>query len=337
MENDWQADTGRAFAGLTPPVLLETVESFLGLRCSNLCRPYNSYINRVYELQAVNGQGLVVKFYRPGRWSRAALQDEHDFLLELAAAEIPVIAPLRLSGGGTLGRFDDLWFAVFPKKGGRNPDEFDDALWQIFGRLLGRVHLIGSQCHSRDRISLHPQFSTTEQLRFIYASRLLPVELEPAYTAVTEAIITEITPLFAQCEAIRLHGDCHRGNLIQRPDEPLFLIDFDDMAIGPPIQDLWMLLPGPLAESTRQVELFLEGYETFRSFDRASLRLIEPLRAMRFIHYTAWCARQVVEDGSSQVIPDFGSQAYWLNEIRDLTDQLARIRDSDGGGEEPPW
>ena len=337
MENDRQAAHAKAFAGLNPTVILELIESSLGLRCTNLCRPYNSYINRVYELETVDGQGLVAKFYRPARWSDRALQDEHDFLLELAAAEIPVIAPLPLLSGGTLGQCGQLSFAVFPKKGGRNPDEFSDDQWLAFGRLVGRMHLVGAQRTPQDRPYLHPQRSTVEQVAFIRASGLLPADLEAAYARVTEAIILEITPLFARTEAIRIHGDCHRSNLIQRPDDPLFLIDFDDMAVGPPVQDLWMLLPGTANDCSLEIDLFVEGYETFRPFDRGSLRLIEPLRAMRFIHYSAWCARQVVEDGASQVVPDFGSRPYWQAEISDLADQLERIRTGDGTPDEPPW
>ena len=337
MEENLGSGSSSAFGGLTPPVIIDLVESSLGIRCTNLCRPYNSYINRVYELAAADGQGLVVKFYRPGRWSRQALQDEHDFLLELAAEEIPVIAPLFLLDGGTLGRFGSGLFAVFAKKGGRNPDEFDDDQWLAFGRLIGRMHLVGARRQPGDRPRMHPRSSTAEQVAYIRANMQLPADLDAAYARVTEAIIEEIAPLFARAELIRIHGDCHRGNLIQRPDEPLFLIDFDDMAIGPPIQDLWMLLPGALADSSIQTELFLEGYETFRPFDRSSLRLIEPLRAMRFIHYSAWCARQVVEDGVSQVVPDFGSRPYWQTEISDLEDQLERIRKGDGEREEIPW
>ena len=337
MQESQDSGGGGAFGGLTPPVIIDLVESSLGVRCTNLCRPYNSYINRVYELAMADGQGLVVKFYRPGRWSHQALQDEHDFLLELAADEIPVIAPLVLRDGGTLGRFGDGLFAVFAKKGGRNPDEFDDDQWLAFGRLIGRMHLVGARRQPGDRQRMHPRYSTTAQVAFIRSSGLLPTDLDAPYARVTGTIIEEIAPLFAQTELIRIHGDCHRGNLIQRPDEPLFLIDFDDLAIGPPIQDLWMLLPGTLADASLQAELFLEGYETFRPFDRTSLRLIEPLRAMRFIHYSAWCARQVVEDGASQIVPDFGSHPYWQAEINDLEDQLDRIRKGDGEREEIPW
>ena len=312
---------------LTPETILQQVESALGIHCTNLCRPYNSYINRVYELADTEGNGLVAKFYRPGRWSRQALQDEHDFLLELAAAEIPVIAPLPLQNGDTLGQYADMYFAVFPRKGGRCVDEFNDDQWLEIGHLLGRTHMVGASKMSQARDRMHPAVTTAAQVDFIRHSGLVPEDLIGPYTRITTTIIDEIRPLFANSESIRIHGDCHSSNLIYRPGESFFLIDFDDMVLGPPVQDFWMLLPGPLEDSFVEVDLLLEGYETFRPFDRTSLRLIEPLRAMRFIHYSAWCAHQVVEDGATSVIPDFGSRQYWQSEIDDLNDQLERIRE----------
>ena len=316
-----------AFHGLTPERILGQVEAALGVACTNLCRPYNSYINRVYEVEDADGRGLVIKFYRPGRWSPQALQDEHDFLLELAAEEIPVIAPLPLRQGGTLGCCDAMYFAVFPRKGGRCVDEFNDEQWLAVGRLLGRMHMVGARKTPRDRLLMHPAVTTASQVAYIRESGLVPEDMIGPYTQITTEIIEAIAPLFAGRETIRIHGDCHAGNLIHRPGESFFLIDFDDMVVGPPVQDFWMLLPGTLADAFVETDLLLEGYETFRPFDRASLRLIEPLRAMRFIHYSAWCAHQVVEDGATTVVPDFGSRLYWQTEIGDLRDQLERIRE----------
>jgi len=316
-----------AFHGLTPERVLDAVEAALGVACTNLCRPYNSYINRVFELEDREGNGLVAKFYRPGRWTPQALQDEHDFLLELAAAEIPVIAPLPLRQGGTLGRMDSMYFAVFPRKGGRCVDEFTDEQWLAVGMLLGRMHLVGAHRTPQARNRLHPGVTTAAQVAYIRQSGLVPEDLIGAYTRIAAQLIDTITPLFADREAIRIHGDCHAGNLIHRPGESFFLIDFDDMVVGPPVQDFWMLLPGTLEDAFVETDLLLEGYETFRPFDRGSLRLIEPLRAMRFIHYSAWCAHQVVEDGSTIVVPDFGTRHYWQREIDDLDDQLERIRE----------
>ena len=319
-----------AFDGLTPERVLETVESALGITCTNLCRPYNSYINRVFEVEDKAGNGLVAKFYRPGRWSVEALREEHDFLLELAAEELPVIAPLPLRQGGTLGQWGAVSFAVFPRKGGRCVDEFNEEQWLALGRLLGRLHLVGARRPAVHRNRIHPTTTTTAQVTYIRNSGLIADDLLDAYIRITGEIIAAITPMFDGIEAIRIHGDCHAGNLVYRPGESFVLLDFDDMAVGPPVQDFWMLLPGTLGDAFVETDLLLEGYETFRPFDRTSLRLIEPLRAMRFIHYTAWCAHQVVEDGAPTVVPDFGSRTYWQSEIDDLHDQLDRIREGFG-------
>lgn len=315
---------------LTPDLILTLAEQALGVRCTNLCRPLASYINRVYELEQKDRSGLIVKFYRPGRWSAAALQDEHDFLLELAAQEIPVIPPYRLQDGTTLGRHQDMHFALFPKCGGRSFDEYTDDQWLELGRLLGRTHAVGATHPPRDRIVLAPDRSTKDQIEYILQGGFIPPDLRRDYEELTGTLIAAISPLFAGTEMIRIHGDCHFANLIHRPGESFYLIDFDDMATGPPVQDFWMLLPDYAEQALAEIELFLEGYETFRSFDRRTLRLIEPLRAMRFIHYSAWCAHQVAEDGASLVIPDFGTRHYWQREIKDLTDQLARLRSSPG-------
>lgn len=326
MQSAGDAASGSAFHRLTPDIVLGLVEQALDVRCTNLCRPLASYINRVYELEQEDGSGLVVKFYRPGRWNLAALQDEHDFLLELAGREIPVIAPLALAGNGTLSTHQGVFFAVFPKCGGRSFDEYNDEQWLEIGRLLGRVHAVGAARPPAGRIVMRPDRSTRDQVRYLLSGSLLPSDLAPQFAALAETLIGEITPLFAGVEMIRIHGDCHFSNLIHRPGESFYLIDFDDMALGPPVQDFWMLLPGYRDETFVEIDLFLEGYETFRNFDRRTLRLIEPLRAMRFIHYTAWCAYQVAEEGLSRVSPDFGTRDYWQREINDLADQLERIR-----------
>ena len=315
-----------AFEQLTPDTVLTAVEDGLGTLCTNLCRPMNSYINRVYELEARDGRKYVAKFYRPGRWSRDALQDEHDFLSDLAEAEIPVVAPLHLRDGKTLGEIRGIFFSVFPKKGGRSFDELTDEQWPELGRLLGRAHLVGAGRLPKDRIILAPGKSTRQNLDYILHGDFIPPELARPFTDLAESLIAEIDPLFEEVEMIRIHGDCHFSNLMHRPGEGMFLIDLDDMAVGPPVHDFWMLLPGFLKDSLAEVEMLLEGYEVFRNFDRRTLRLIEPLRAMRFIHYITWCAHQVAEDGLSRVAVGFGSHAYWQQEIHDLAEQLERIR-----------
>jgi Ser/Thr protein kinase RdoA (MazF antagonist) len=319
------------FHHLTPDAVLHRVEEATGRRLSNLCRPLNSYINRVYEVIEEDGTALIAKFYRPGRWSPDALQDEHDFLLELAEAEIPVIAPLPDTGGRTLMTADQMHFALFPKKGGRICDEPNEDQWRELGRLLARVHLVGQTHEPRDRIHLSPDTSTADQIDFILDSGLVAGECEQEFGDACEDVIDQISPLFEDAEGIRIHGDCHHQNIIHRPGESFYMIDLDDMAVGPPVQDLWMLLPGRVADSRRELHAFLEGYETFREFDDGSLRLVEPLRAMRYIHYTAWCARQAADGGFARLAPDWGSPAYWQQEIRELRKQQVEIDDAQRG------
>lgn len=315
----------KGFPELGPDRVLNLVEQALGIPCSNLFRPLNSYINRVFEIETREKDRLVAKFYRPGRWSREAILDEHRLLLDLAAEEIPVVAPLRLPGGGTLVETDRLFFAFFPKCGGRSVDEFSEDQWLELGRLLGRVHNVGAAGAAENRVVMTPNRSTRDQLDFLLASASVPADLKAPLREAGEGLIADIEPLFPAEGLIRIHGDCHFANIIHRPGESLFLIDFDDMAMGPPVQDIWMLLPGDLGEAFVELDLFLEGYETFRPFDRRMLRLIEPLRAMRYIHYMAWCAYQVAEDGLTRAIDGFGSREYWEKEIADLVDQRQRI------------
>lgn len=317
-------ETG-GLSSLGPDRVLTLVEKALDVRCNNLFRPLNSYINRVFEIETVDKERLIVKFYRPGRWSKEAIQDEHDFLLDLSSQEIPVIAPLTLTSNSTLENIGNLYFSVFPKCGGRNVDEFDDEQWLQLGRLLGRVHEIGQMRPATNRITMSPQVSTRMQLDYLLAAQCVPEELKPLLQQGVEDIIADITPLFDETKNIRLHGDCHFANVIHRPGESFYLIDFDDMVMGQAVQDLWMLLPGDLDDAFVELDLLLEGYESFRPFDRRTLKLIEPLRAMRFIHYMAWCAHQVEEDGLTKAIDGFGTREYWQKEIADLVDQRERI------------
>ena len=319
------------FRDLGPDQVLNLVEQAADDSLTNLFRPLNSYINRVFELERSDGAGLIVKFYRPGRWNKETIVEEHRFLLELAEAEVPVIPPLTFPGAdkeGTLGLFEGVPFALFEKKGGRSVDEFNDDQWEQLGRLIGRVHSIGSVSPAPSRPSMSPLASTKQQLDYLMSTNLLNDRFKDQFSAAVMAIIAETAPLFEQVRLIRIHGDCHFSNIIHRPGESFFLIDFDDMVMGPPVQDIWMLLPGSLEDAFVEMDIFLEGYETFHPFDRRSFNLIEPLRAMRFIHYITWCGYQVAVDGHTRVIPDFGTDEYWQREIDDLYDQLDRIRDT---------
>lgn len=328
-----QANEIPDFSHLTPDVVINAIEEALAIRCSNLCRPLNSYINRVYELEMDSGGyekhaaggRLIAKFYRPGRWSRDALQDELDFLEELADAEIPVVPPLSSPCGRLLHELGGTWFAVFPKRGGRPLDEPSPEDWTQLGRLIGRMHTVGSEHAPRDRASLHPRKSTLAHLDYILRSGTIGGRNRSAYETAVTKLIEEIAPLFNDSEAFRIHGDCHRGNILFRPGEGYHLLDFDDMAVGPAVQDLWMILPDRLPRSRPELDLLLEGYELFREFPYDTLRLIEPLRAMHFIHFTAWCARQKADGGFARLSPGWGSDEFWRQELSELEKQRGEI------------
>ncbi len=325
-----------AFPILTPDTVITLAEQQLNCRCRAICRQLNSYINRVYELESEDGRGLVIKFYRPDRWSRETIEESDRFVRELQQAEIPVVAPLILKDGSSLAAYEQTLFSIFPRMGGRFLDEFSDDQWLEIGRLLGRMHMIGAAERAENRDTIHPMRTTADQVAFLTGNDFMPPHLRERFSSICNELIQLITPMFADMESIRLHGDCHFANLIHRPDESFFLIDFDDMVNGPPVQDVWMLFPSYRRESLVEIELFLEGYETFRSFDRTSLRLVEPLRAMRYIHYAAWCARQSNDTGFVARNPDWGDELYWQEEINDLVEQLERIRQEPAAGGSNP-
>jgi Ser/Thr protein kinase RdoA (MazF antagonist) len=325
--------TSPDFDHLTPDAVLDLVEGALGARCTNLCRPLNSYINRVYEVQMASGEFVIPKFYRPGRWDREALQDELDFLTDLKRDEIPVIAPLTGEAGTTLFRAEGMYFAIFPKMGGRICDEPGEQEWLELGRLLARVHVVGSARPAAHRVVLDPRDVTSSHIDYLLASEVIPAGLRSEYEDAARGMVARIAPRFDGVDRIRIHGDCHHQNIIHRPGESFYMIDFDDMAMGPPVHDMWMLLPGRVADAAYEVDVLLEGYETFRDFDRSSLALIEPLRAMRFIHFTAWCAHQAADGGFARLAPDWGTAEYWRRETHELRKQEQEIEDASGS----PW
>ena len=316
------------FSSLTPERVLDAVERATARRCTGVIRPLPSYINRVYTVEMDSGDQVVAKFYRPGRWSSGALRDEHAFIAACAADDIPVIAPLPFADGGTLGEAEGISFALFPKRGGRpiEPADPGNAMWQRLGALVARVHNVGARAPAPERITLAPYASTAADLDYLIDGGFLDAREAQRLERFGHALLEAIAPLFEGAEIIRLHGDCQHTNVLERPDTGLFLIDFDDMMNGPPVQDFWMLLPGRLGDVPAEVEQLLEGYETFRPFDRRSLAMVEPLRAMRMIYYLAWCARQARDAAFLQHHPDWGTHAFWAKEIGDLEHQFEVIR-----------
>mgnify|MGYP000889774995 CR=1 FL=1 len=314
------------FEVLVPDLILDAVEEAAEVRLTGLILPLPSYINRVYELQAEGNERLIAKFYRPGRWPLAALQEEHDFVADCAAADIPVVAPRELPGGGTLAEVEGLYFALFPKRHGRPLEIVAEEDWRRVGRLVGRVHAVGRRADAPARTRLHPETVRSEHVGRLREGGFITPRLRGEFDAVTGRILDRIIPLFEGLDEHRIHGDCHGGNLLDRPDEGLAIIDFDDMMRGPAIQDLWLLLPDRADRCGRELSLLVEGYEQFLEFDDRTLRLIEPLRALRILYFLAWCSRQANDYTFRASHPEWGSESFWRRELVDLQNQDQAIQ-----------
>lgn len=341
MKAAWGEEQTRFFFELTPDRVLAAVEAS-GLRCTGRCSALNSFENRVYEVELDTDEPprnpiarrRVAKFYRPGRWTREQILEEHEFLAELVEAEIPAIAPLAFADGQTLHETAGIFYSVFPKVGGRAPDEFTQDQLRRVGRLLGRIHNVGAAHPARHRIQLTPETYGRANLEYLLSHGFVPPEYRSRYERAVTGILRVIDPWFREIApeaVIRVHGDCHPGNLLWNEQGPFFL-DFDDMVRAPAAQDIWLLVPGRDTESLRDRDALLEGYEEMRHFDRAMLRLIEPLRALRFIHYTAWIARRWQDPAFPLAFPEFGSHQYWASETDDLEQQM-RIIETQGGSQ----
>lgn len=321
MENVWQ--------DLTHETIFNSVETALGAKCSNFLRQRNSYINRVYELEwSDNEKKLIAKFYRPLRWSKAQILEEHAFLEELQQKEVPVIAPMKMEGSSLLtvkNSKPDMFFCLFPKKGGRAVDELDKEGWQNIGRHLARIHAAGELHKTSKRITWRPAVATKHHLEVLLASDLVPENFHASMKNACELFISKADPLFYHTPLILIHGDCHRGNLISRPGEGIFLIDFDDMCMGPAVQDLWMLLPGSPEDCEGELKWFLEGYETFREFDQISLKIVPALRGMRLIHFASWLAAQSNDPHFEKNFPDSKTPKYWNGLIKEIQDLVFNV------------
>lgn len=316
-----------AFEELTPEEILKSVENATGYRLTGLTSSLPSYINRVYELCTIDGTRLIAKFYRPGRWSRAALDDEHRFVLDCQESELSVVAPIKLNDNQTIGVHNGILFALYPKRAGRQLEITNDSDLVRLGSLVARLHLVGETRQAQNRVILDPQLSTRKDIDYLCSS-VIPEQFRQKYHSIAIQLVETITPLFLETERIRIHGDCHRGNILDRMDEGLLLIDFDDMAMGPAVQDLWLLLQGRAADSRKEIDAFIQGYELFRHFDRSSIVCIEGLRAMRMIYFLAWCSRQIDDFVFKRNFPAWGSNAFWQQEINDLYEQMEHIYQS---------
>lgn len=321
------------FESLSPADVADAAEAVVGARMDGTLVAYPSYVNRVYGLRAEDGSRWIAKFYRPGRWTEAALRDEHAFVGACAAAGLPVLPPLPDAEGETLSRFSaegpegdvDYYFCVYPFVPGRGWEADDDEGWLALGRLAAGIHAVGADASAPARTVLGPDASARPALRRLLAGGLVHPDCRAELAEVAEEGLAAAAPLFGGVPFLRLHGDLHRGNVLRSggeasPPGPL-VIDFDDMATGPAVQDLWLFLPGRLAESRREAALLLEGYREVRPFDADWLSLVEPLRFLRMLGYLDWQARQKDDHRFAAAFPDWGTRSFWIKEVEDLRDQ----------------
>ena len=310
---------------LTPDVIIAAVES-VGRTSDRRILALNSYENRVYQVGIEQSQPIVVKFYRPGRWSDAAIQEEHGFALELVAAEVPIVPPI-VQDGRTLFEYDGFRFALFERRGGRWPELGTRTEREWMGRFLGRIHMVGRRQRFRHRGRLDIERLGNESRNYLLEEGWIPSHLEPAYDSLTADLLQQIRDAFDTAGAVgelRLHGDCHRGNVLWTDTGPHF-VDLDDCIMGPAIQDLWMLLSGSRQEMGEQFAQLLEGYGQFADFDPRELILVESLRTLRMIHYSAWLARRWEDPAFPHSFPWFTEPRYWENQVLALREQQAAI------------
>ncbi|HEV2213152.1 MAG TPA: serine/threonine protein kinase [Gammaproteobacteria bacterium] len=320
---DTAATASAPYAGLTPDAILDAVDK-AGHRSDGTLLALNSYENRVYQVGVEGGAPLIAKFYRPGRWTDAAILEEHGFALELAAQEIPVVPPLETAKGETLLHHAGYRYALFRRQGGRAPDlESEDHL-EWLGRFMGRIHAVGraKPFHHRHVIDLETYGRVPRD--WLLETPYIPSELRPRYKEVTDLLLAGIARCYERAgdvATLRIHGDCHPGNLLWTDDGPHF-VDFDDCGSGPAVQDLWMLLSGERHEMELQLAAVLEGYNQFADFDPSELWLVEPLRTLRMIHYAAWIARRWDDPAFPRAFPWFDGPRYWEEHLQALREQV---------------
>jgi Ser/Thr protein kinase RdoA (MazF antagonist) len=315
------------YASLTPTLILDAVEQ-CGFQPSGALLALNSYENRVYQIGLETGEFIIAKIYRPGRWSDEAILEEHAFAHELADLEIPVIAPLALQKDETLLHYQGYRLALYPRRGGRAPELDDPESLRWMGRMLGRIHACGSQRLFRHRPRLSVDLLGTGPFQYLMEQGFIPLELEHNYRQAAEQLLQAIAEIWRETadwiEPLRLHGDCHPGNILWTEQGPHF-VDLDDCMNGPAIQDLWMLLSGDRHDMSRQLGLILEGYEQFYLFNNVELRLIEALRGLRLIHYSGWLARRWEDPAFPMHFPWFNTARYWEEQLNILREQGERL------------
>ena len=310
---------------LTPDLVLDAVET-CGVRCDGRQYALNSYENRVYQVWLDDGSMRVVKFYRPQRWSDAAILEEHAYSQELVDREIPVVAPLAINGK-TLHEHGGFRFALFSKQGGRAPELDRPEVLQWLGRFMGRIHAVGAIKPFRQRPRIDVASFGEAPSKFVIDNGVVPADLKPAYLAIVRDALERVRACYAEAgkvKDIRLHGDCHAGNVLWTEGGPHF-VDFDDCRSGPAVQDLWMLLSGDREAMALQLADVLRGYREFQKFDMRELRLIEALRTLRMIHYAGWLAVRWDDPAFPVSFPWFNTQRYWQDQILALREQCAAM------------
>jgi Ser/Thr protein kinase RdoA (MazF antagonist) len=320
------------YSTLTPDRVLNAVDS-TGYYCNGRLLALNSYENRVYQVGVTDQEGddsfLIAKFYRPQRWSDAQILEEHAFAAELAEAEIPVVAPLSVRQH-TLHSFEGFRFTLFPRRGGRAPELDDPEVLEWIGRFIGRMHARAATTRFEHRPTIDIESFGERPQRYLLDHAFLPPELVEPYRAAGQAALSVVTDAFARAgevTAIRLHGDCHSGNVLWTDDGPHF-VDLDDARMGPAVQDLWMLLSGDRVSMTRQFSDVLAGYEDFMDFDRRELHLIEALRTLRIMHYAGWIAERWNDPAFPAAFPWFNTQRYWEEHILQLKEQISAVQEA---------
>lgn len=312
------------FATLTPDLVLDAVES-LGYLSDARVLALNSYENRVYQIGIEAAEPIIAKFYRPERWSDAAIREEHTFTRELAEHEVPVVAALELQGE-TLFEHAGFRFSVFPRRGGRAPEPGNLEQLYRLGQLLGRMHSVGATRPFIERETLSVGSFGHASVEALLQGGFVPPSLLPAYQSVARDLLAKLDELFGRVRysAIRLHGDCHPGNLLHR-DDAFHVVDLDDCRMGPAVQDLWMMLAGDRHERLSQLAELIDGYQEFGDFDSRELPLIEGLRALRLLHHSAWIARRWDDPAFPLAFPWFANERYWGDQILALREQIAAL------------
>lgn len=318
------------FDSLSPDLILSTVEE-QGFTPTGALFPLNSYENRVYEIAIDENNPIIAKFYRPDRWSAETISEEHQFVIAAKEIDIPTVAPLALnsptSTSAFLGKKNDFYFTIYPKFRGREQAEHNSDSLKWLGRTLARLHLLGETYKTKHRRHLTPKSYGTDCIDRIMAIDCIPTPQRTALQTFLPLAISLTEPFFAQNkDFFPIHGDCHHGNILWNLDGP-HLIDFDDMVVGPPVQDIWMLFTGSKEDQRAQRESFFEGYRTFRAFDENSLILAEPLRTLRLIHQAAWLADRHDEPAFERAFPYFMQSRYWEEFAQNIREQIATLQD----------